>query len=381
MKPFFKVNHKIYEYVGILGFALAANMIVAIIYQTNTAIPLFHTIVAIICMIISSVIFLNFSETIKTKSLDHLKQKTQEPQAIWVFNNIDSKFWLIIAILIFLLPPVGGLFWFSEKVERFSFNKSEPIVYTYSDGWAKWYDYYAQKIGLYELEYELISNIVKKHNFHDSISVLDAASGTGDLVNLLLKDTINNYYIVYGADGSNDMITYARKKHKLKEEIFINSLWQELPDKVFGKVDGNFSLIVILGNSIAQLTDTTEAKLLFNDIYAELNHDGIFIIDTDASIPKSSYYNYNHQDYKLATFNDGNGIQFLTRDLQLKGDKIIEHLELKNPNGRISSTNIEYSKYLLDPEYLKSCLNEVGFSCVEYKDIGYPFTVLLCKTY
>ena len=64
-------------------------------------------------------------------------------------------------------------------------------------------------------------------NVQEDENIIDVGSGTGDLINLILKLKKNNN--IYAVDLNSEMLKYSEKRHKNKNVTFIRANAEKLP--------------------------------------------------------------------------------------------------------------------------------------------------------
>ena len=71
------------------------------------------------------------------------------------------------------------------------------------------------------------TKLIDLMNIQENENILDVGSGTGDLINLILKLKKNNN--IYAVDLNSEMLKYAKKRHKNKNVTFIRANAEKLP--------------------------------------------------------------------------------------------------------------------------------------------------------
>ena len=102
-------------------------------------------------------------------------------------------------------------------------------------------------------------------NIQKDDQIIDVGSGTGDLINLVLKEKKNN--IIYSTDLNNEMLNYGRKKFKNKKVNFINANAEKLPfeSHTFDKYIISFCM-----------RNVTNMNIALTEAYRVLKPGGIF---------------------------------------------------------------------------------------------------------
>ena len=116
--------------------------------------------------------------------------------------------------------------------------------------------------------------------------IIDVGSGTGDLINLLLKKKITNR--IYSVDLNKEMLKYCKKKFNKKKINFINANAEKLPfsDNFFDKYIISFCL-----------RNITDQKRGLREAYRVLKPGGIFYC-LEFSTPEDNFVNTVYKEYK-----------------------------------------------------------------------------------
>jgi len=130
------------------------------------------------------------------------------------------------------------------------------------------------------------SELIEMLNIQKNDKIIDIGSGTGDLINLILKKiTPNN---IYSVDLNEQMLSYAIKKFKNKNIKFIKANAEKLPFK-----DNTFDKYII-SFCLRNVTDINKALL---ESYRILKPGGVFYC-LEFSTPETSIINKVYNGYK-----------------------------------------------------------------------------------
>jgi len=130
------------------------------------------------------------------------------------------------------------------------------------------------------------SELIEMLNIQKSDIIIDVGSGTGDLINLILKKiTINT---IYSVDLNEQMLNYAEKKFNNKNIKYIKANAEKLPFK-----DNTFDKYII-AFCLRNVTDINKALL---ESYRVLKPGGAFYC-LEFSKPKTNIINKIYNGYK-----------------------------------------------------------------------------------
>ena len=123
-------------------------------------------------------------------------------------------------------------------------------------------------------------------NIQKNETIVDVGSGTGDLINLILKLKKNNS--IYAVDLNSEMLKYAEKRHKNKNVSFLKANAENLPFN-------NSSMDkYIISFCLRNVTDIDRA---LRESYRILKPGGIFYC-LEFSSPESSLIKKVYNQYK-----------------------------------------------------------------------------------
>jgi SAM-dependent methyltransferase len=120
--------------------------------------------------------------------------------------------------------------------------------------------------------YETVVHLFNHYSIEKGAKVLDAACGTGDIIEYLIKDGYTN---IVGSDGSASMISEIKDFVKNKIKI-ANVSWQDL--NTFFRDNGLFNAVFIMGHSLPH-ADEEDYLRIFSNIYDGLKEGGTFFFD------------------------------------------------------------------------------------------------------
>ena len=123
-------------------------------------------------------------------------------------------------------------------------------------------------------------------NIQITDKVIDVGSGTGDLINLILKKNLTNN--IYSIDLNTEMLKYGEKKFIGKKVKFVNANAERLPfsNDYFDKF--------IISFCLRNVTDVNKA---LNESYRVLKPGGIFYC-LEFSKPENQIINLIYKNYK-----------------------------------------------------------------------------------
>jgi SAM-dependent methyltransferase len=360
----FDKESKIYEYTGILFFAVAGNFLYQLISKNNF--DLSAIIGFLLFALIGNFVYF-FSYRLGLVERDYFRE-TKEiivKRKKYIYRRLGFyKLYLLIPILLmFALIP-----W---KLSDYSNFKTNNNIHYQSDthfskqdysNWCSVYDAISIKKKHYIYQYELVDNYINTF-MQDSIRIYDIAAGTGDLYNNLIKNNKSNTY--YASDGSKDMIKYAKIKHRLKEnDIFLKD-WQTLNDTI-----EKYDLVLLLGNSIASIENKLERDKIINNILSILKTNGRLLVDFDFKMKDG-----NNDRYTIVVNGDEYIVDYVT---EVNGDKIIETYNLESiqqPKKKIKPRIFTYSSDFSDSLYVNKYFGVRGKFISISKPKGYRFSV------
>lgn len=184
-------------------------------------------------------------------------------------------------------------------------------------------------------------------------SILELGCGNGEL-GILLK---GNGYAIEGLDLSAEMLTIAKEKQIEAGVEFplIHADMRDLSD--FGSYDG----IISFCDTLCYLPSPEDLKKVFNEVYAHLNQEGIFLFDVFTTDYIKKLNGYSHHD-------EIPGIVFTWDSYQGMHEHSIEHElsffeELKDGNYQRHIELHEERTYPLD--FYLDQLKEAGFTSIE----------------
>jgi SAM-dependent methyltransferase len=140
----------------------------------------------------------------------------------------------------------------------------------FTDEFAKLYPKVAKLRDHFNKQTQTVCNLFELLKISPDSKILDAACGTGDLVNDLYD---NNYKHVYAIDGSADMLKHFDPKNNIPFECCD---WLNIES--YFKKQGSFDCILILGQSLPCL-EIQYLDNLLKKTYDNLNPGGKFIFD------------------------------------------------------------------------------------------------------
>jgi demethylmenaquinone methyltransferase/2-methoxy-6-polyprenyl-1,4-benzoquinol methylase len=163
-------------------------------------------------------------------------------------------------------------------------SKTKLVQKVFSDV-AKNYDLMndLMSLGLHRLWKKELINMM---NIQITDNIVDVGSGTGDLINLIIKKNLKND--VYSVDLNNEMLKYGKIRFKSKKIKFINANAENLPFK-----DNHFDKYII---SFC-LRNVTNIKKALGEAYRVLKPGGKFYC-LEFSKPESHVLEFLYKNYK-----------------------------------------------------------------------------------
>ena len=203
----------------------------------------------------------------------------------------------------------------------------------------------------YEKRALYIVNTLKKLG-HEMGLTLDMACGTGKLTLELKKLGVD----VYGADGSQEMLSFAYEKAVENgfNILFLCQKMQEL--NLYGGID----TCVCTLDSINHMTDIEDVRKTFERVFLFLNDGGYFIFDVNTV--------YKHQNVLCDnTFVYDLDEVYCVWENSLKENNIVDiNINLFVPEGELYKRFEEsFSERAYSDAQLMSMLNGAGFEVVK----------------
>ena len=171
-------------------------------------------------------------------------------------------------------------------------------------------------------------------NIQSKDKIIDVGSGTGDLINLILKKNLSNY--IYSIDLNDQMLNFGKLRFESKKIKFINANAEKLPFK-----DNSFDKYII---SFC-LRNVTNINLALQEAYRTIKPGGMFFC-LEFSHPKSQIINLIYKKYKKIV------IPFLGKKIT-NNKKAYEYLE-------------ESIDLFLNQKELSNSLKKVGFEKINH---------------
>ena len=128
--------------------------------------------------------------------------------------------------------------------------------------------------------------LIDMMNIQITDTIIDVGSGTGDLINLILKKKL--IQIIYSVDLNNEMLMYGKKRFNNKKIKFIKANAQNLPFK------NNYFDKYIISFCLRNVTNTKKA---LKEAYRILKPGGLFYC-LEFSTPESDLINSIYNNYK-----------------------------------------------------------------------------------
>ena len=158
----------------------------------------------------------------------------------------------------------------------------------------------------FENQSEVVDAIIQETFKSNNLSILDAACGTGDVVEILYNSGYKN---ISATDGSEEMIKFFSKDLIKKIQVQVCP-WINLDD--YFLKNNPFDLIYILGHSLPHAC-IDEIPRIFSYIYKGLKPNGIFLFDVrtwvkgeDQKLIQPGRPANVYRDLGIVTTEDGN---------------------------------------------------------------------------
>lgn len=209
----------------------------------------------------------------------------------------------------------------------------------------------------YKQRAEYIVNTLEKLG-HNMGLTLDLACGTGKLTLELKKLGVD----VYGADASEEMLSYAYEKacENGFNILFLRQKMQELD--LYGSID----TCVCTLDSINHLTEIEDVKKTFERVSLFMNSGGCFLFDVNTVYKHKNILADNTFVYDLDEV-------YCVWENSLKENNVVDiSINLFVPEGGLYSRFEEnFSERAYSDEELTSMLNEAGFEVLaRYSDMS-----------
>lgn len=225
---------------------------------------------------------------------------------------------------------------------------------------------YYRKIGLMRNHFVEQTRFVEKiiDDFPSQTNILDAACGTGDVLNNLATTFPDMSF--FGSDNSRALLSYSKQLYNYSKISFKQTSWLKLPNYYESNF---FSIIFILGNSILHVKTLNELQITLKIIGNLLKKGGLFIFDVrdwQANIAN------NH-------FNQPLGSQHQTLSFKLNSTEYLYNTKLYQEQERYklvhSLTDVtQNNKVVVTLTFLKlsintiiNCLNKEKFHVLSSK--------------
>ncbi len=179
-------------------------------------------------------------------------------------------------------------------------------------------------------------------------TVLELASGTGEITLVLAKD-----YRVDASDLSDSMLSVIKDKDVDNLVLSYNIL-----DMVNFKVDKGYDNIICFCDSINYVLNLNDLEIMFNNVYASLNKNGVFMFDMH-TLDRLDEFNEDYietghilnTDYQWSIVKDD--------------DYILQHFAFYQDDGIKQEHHIQR---VYDPSKIINLLEKVGFKVKVFTD-------------
>ncbi len=237
-----------------------------------------------------------------------------------------------------------------EDKEKISFEKKRWAIY------AKCYDALNHLVPYRELQ----ERIVQELGSLSGQKILEAACGTGNLTEMLLKQNKKNEFEIWAIDYSEEMLKMARQKCRDERICFSRiNINKKLPF-----ADNFFNKIV----SVNTLYATHSPEFVLREFFRVLKNDGRLILET----PKMGYENglilkehcgsRKPDEYWLSTHSSTERERQLISEALGIG-KLSEQIMTVAECNRLISENAEF--HFFHKEELETLLEKAGFGAIK----------------
>ena len=233
----------------------------------------------------------------------------------------------------------------------------------------------------FESQTRVVKELISRYRL-ESPKILDAACGSGEVLELLLREGFD----AFGSDGSAEMLSLAREIPFLRDNPKLQPacLWQDLAS--FSS-EQQFDLVFILGHAFPHLASSEIPKVI-KAVFMKLNPNGLFAFDMRQwSRDISGQLREPNRPIGVRRWKgefEVNGRQFLLDDCCTYDGAVqritydIQHLRREDDQHNCSFT-LEYS--LFDTEDVKQWFADSEFSGnVEFFLPGkWPYIVVVAR--
>ncbi|MEH2178711.1 class I SAM-dependent DNA methyltransferase [Nostoc sp.] len=228
--------------------------------------------------------------------------------------------------------------------------------YSDYDNWASMYDE-AMGTDNYDMKIALLENLLLQR-LPESAHIFDLCCGTGQVA----KRLIEKGYRVTGLDGSEMMLSYARKN--VADAKFI------LDDARFFKLPPTFDAVISTDRGLSHILSIEELKSVFKNVCTSLLTNGWFVFDLyleedGESLISGGSISYISDNHVMAT-------RWSYDSDKKLGEADVARFELINGNWQRLDWNYSYRAY--SPKLIQQTLEQLGFTEVNIyyinRDLG-----------
>ena len=194
--------------------------------------------------------------------------------------------------------------------------------------------------------------LCKKYS-HKPKLVLDAACGTGNFTNELIKHKLD----VIGVDNSNEMLSVAREKLPIGTTLICQDLCEL---DLYGTIDTVFCTL----DSLNHITDFEKFKTAISKMALFLEPGGLMFFDVNTV--------YKHQKILANNiFTDESENIYLTWQNKLLEDNVVNidlTFNARQNDGNLISFNENFNERAYSDEEIKNALSQANLEILETRD-------------
>ena len=203
----------------------------------------------------------------------------------------------------------------------------------YDEGWSEFSSW----------TFEFTQRLFKKYNLKN-VKILELACGTG----IFAIEMAKNGSTIVGLDKSEEMINLANKK---AEEI--DNCNFQIADMTDFSLKNSFDICTCWFDSVNYLLTPESVKSMFSSVSNILNHDGLFVFDSDTH----NHYISNH----YGSFDRKFGKMTIHHDCRYESNSKLAYTDFIFPDNSIE----EHIQRPYDLNDLEPLLSKTGFKILE----------------
>lgn len=174
---------------------------------------------------------------------------------------------------------------------------------------------------------------------------LDLACGTGTITRILDKMGKN----IFGLDGSTDMLSIAYNKalENGQNILYVNQNMQDFT------LPYNVDTVICTLDAINHMTEISDVKKTFQNVYKFLNDGGVFLFDVN------TIYKHDKVLCNNTFYYDVDSVSLVWKN-KLRENHIVD-IDLQFTYNDNETANESFSERAYDIDLLKDILKEIGF--------------------